>query len=160
MRKTFCLCENTFVFATWIVQCNFFLNPKFPVSSHLCMYSSVFVGPIRKPHCWFSHVAAISKLAEHPPILYRNKQNIFSLRCIHTSTESLGLQKNKNQTQTHKQCNLSYILILGYIFLIRVGIVDLLGYGKSFIVVFLKLCIVKKGRGYDTLLFWLLFTHF
>ena len=32
---------------------------KFPVSSHLlCLYSPVCVGPVQKPHCWFSHEAA------------------------------------------------------------------------------------------------------
>ena len=41
---------SAFVFATWIVQCLYFLNPKFPVSSHrLWLYSPVFVGPGRKP---------------------------------------------------------------------------------------------------------------
>ena len=47
------------VFATRIVQSLFFLNPKFPASSHiLCLYRSVCVGPGRKPHCWFSQEAA------------------------------------------------------------------------------------------------------
>ena len=62
MRKpTFCICENkgadqlrsnceadhTFVFATWIVQFLYFLNPKFPASSHLlCLYSTVCVRPV------------------------------------------------------------------------------------------------------------------
>ena len=61
MRKpTLCICENkgtdqlrshckadhTFVSATWIVKFLYFLNPKFPVSSHLqCLYSSVCVVP-------------------------------------------------------------------------------------------------------------------
>ena len=35
------------------------LNPKFQASSQLlCLYKSVCVGPVRKPHCWFSHEAA------------------------------------------------------------------------------------------------------
>ena len=30
----------------------YFLNPNFPVPRHpLCLYSSVCVGPVRKPHC-------------------------------------------------------------------------------------------------------------
>ena len=50
---------SAFVFATRIVHFIFFLNPKFPVSSHLlCLYSSVCVRPVRKPHCWFFHEAA------------------------------------------------------------------------------------------------------
>ena len=50
---------SAFVFATWIMQFLFYLNPKFPVSIHLlCLYSPVCVGPVRKPHCWFSHEAA------------------------------------------------------------------------------------------------------
>ena len=50
---------SAFVFATWIVQFLYFLNSKFPASSHpLCFYSLVCVGPVRKSHCWFSHKAA------------------------------------------------------------------------------------------------------
>ena len=41
---------SAFVFATWIVQFLFFLNPRlFPASSHLlCLYRPVCVGPGRK----------------------------------------------------------------------------------------------------------------
>ena len=39
-----------FIFATWIVQSLFYLNPKFQVSSHLlCVYSLVCVRPGWKP---------------------------------------------------------------------------------------------------------------
>ena len=72
-KPTICICENkdadqlrgnrkadhAFVFATQIVYFLFFLNPKFQdSSSSLCLYSPVCVGPVRKPHCWFSHEAA------------------------------------------------------------------------------------------------------
>ena len=81
MRKpTTCICENkaidqlrsnlisTFVFTTRIVQFLFFLNPKFPASGHLlCLYSLVCVGPVQKPHCWFSRDAA------HLPNMHLNK---------------------------------------------------------------------------------------
>ena len=30
------------------------LNAKFPASSHLCLYISVSVGPVRKPHCFLA----------------------------------------------------------------------------------------------------------
>ena len=47
---------SVFVFATWIVQFLYFLNPKFPASSHiLFLHSSFCVGPVTKPHCWFTH---------------------------------------------------------------------------------------------------------
>ena len=50
---------SAFVFATRIVQFLFYLNPKFQAcSSFLCLYSPVCVGPVRKPHCWFSHEVA------------------------------------------------------------------------------------------------------
>ena len=50
---------SAFVFATWIAQFIYFLKSKFPVSSRLlCLYSPVCVGPVWKPHCWFSHEAA------------------------------------------------------------------------------------------------------
>ena len=36
-----------------------YLTPKFQASSSfLCLYRLVCVGPVRKPHCWFSHEAA------------------------------------------------------------------------------------------------------
>ena len=50
---------SAFVFATQIVQSLYFLNTKFQASSSfLCLYRPVCVGPVRKPHCWFSHEAA------------------------------------------------------------------------------------------------------
>ena len=50
---------SAFVFATRTAQFLYFLYPKFSASSHLlCLYSSVCVGPVRKPHCWFSHDVA------------------------------------------------------------------------------------------------------
>ena len=50
---------SAFVFASLIVQFLFYLNPKFQASSSfLCLYRSFCVGPVRKPHCWFSHEAA------------------------------------------------------------------------------------------------------
>ena len=57
---------SAFVFATQIVQFLFYLNPKFQAySSFLCLYRPVCVGPVRKPHCWFSHEAAqISLLSQ------------------------------------------------------------------------------------------------
>ena len=66
-KPTICIGENkgaaklisAFVFATRIVQFLFYLNPKFEASSpFLCLYRPVCVGPVRKPHCWFSHEAA------------------------------------------------------------------------------------------------------
>ena len=67
-KPTICIGENkgadqklisAFVFATRIVQFLFYLNPKSQASSSfLCLYRSVCAGPVRKPHCWFSHEAA------------------------------------------------------------------------------------------------------
>ena len=50
---------SAFAFATRIVQFLFYLNAKFQASSSfLCLNRPVCVGPVRKPHCWFSHEAA------------------------------------------------------------------------------------------------------
>ena len=50
---------SAYVFATRIVQYLYFLNPKFPASSHLLwLLRLVRVGPVRKSHCWFSHNVA------------------------------------------------------------------------------------------------------
>ena len=72
-KRTICICENkdaaqlrgnreqisAFVFATRIVQSLFLLNLKFQASSCLlCLYSPVCIGPVQKPHCWFSHEVA------------------------------------------------------------------------------------------------------
>ena len=60
-KPTICIGENkgAFVFATRIVQFLLYLTPKFQAStSFWCLYRPVCVGPVRKPHCWFSHEAA------------------------------------------------------------------------------------------------------
>ena len=50
---------SAFVFDTWIVQYLYFLNPKFPASSHMQqLYSLVCVRPGQELHCWFSRVVA------------------------------------------------------------------------------------------------------
>ena len=50
---------SAFVFASWIVQSLYYLNPKFQASRHLLWrYRLVCVGPGRKPECWFSHDTA------------------------------------------------------------------------------------------------------
>ena len=75
MRKpTICICENKGVdqlrsnceadqrlcfrySASAIIL--FYLNPKFQASSSfLRLYRPVCVGPVQKPHCWFSHETA------------------------------------------------------------------------------------------------------
>ena len=44
--------DHVFVFATRIVQFLFYLNSKFQASSSfLYLYRSVYVGPVREPHC-------------------------------------------------------------------------------------------------------------
>ena len=59
-KPAFCICENkdavtaqlisAFVFATWIVQSLFYLNPECQASNHLLwLYSLVCVRPRRKP---------------------------------------------------------------------------------------------------------------
>ena len=69
-----------FVFTTRTVQFLYFLNPKFPVSSLLCLYSMVCVRPVRKPHCWFSHVKA-----------HLNESNL-----VHPATAPLDLKPWKH----------------------------------------------------------------
>ena len=58
---------SAFVFTTRIVQFLFYLKQKFQASSSLlCLYKWVCVGPVGKPHCWFSHETAhILRSARH-----------------------------------------------------------------------------------------------
>ena len=58
---------SAFVFATRIVKFLFFLTFMVQASSYLlCLYSSVSVGPVQKPHCWFFHEAAHISMAILP----------------------------------------------------------------------------------------------
>ena len=92
-KTKFCICKtkeqisfaitakliSAFVFATRIVQFLYFINPKFPASSHLlCLYSSVYVGPVMKLHCWFSHDAT--------KIMIKNAQYYFNIFFVHSGT--------------------------------------------------------------------------
>ena len=52
---------SAFVLATKIVQCIFFLNPKFQAFSHLWLYSMACVGPGPNPEDRFSHDGALIK---------------------------------------------------------------------------------------------------
>ena len=82
-KPTICIGENkgavtaklisAFVFATPIVQFLFYLNPKFQApSSFLCLYRSVCVGPVRKPHCWFTQEAAQIIPRNHRGLMVEN----------------------------------------------------------------------------------------
>ena len=59
------------------------LLSKFPVSSHLlCLYSPICVGPVRKPHCWFSHEAAHLLLCVCVWALFDKKVTFMIRRCV------------------------------------------------------------------------------
>ena len=85
-KPTICICEtktqisfaatakliSAFVFATRIVQFLLYLTQKFKARSYfLCLYRPVCVGPVRKPHCWFSREAA-----HMSPMLPENSENV------------------------------------------------------------------------------------
>ena len=54
-----CTADQRLCFRYTEVPCLYFLNPKFPVSSHLlCLYSPVCVRPGWNPNGWFSHAQA------------------------------------------------------------------------------------------------------
>ena len=71
-KLTVCICENKGADQLrsnheadqrlcfhYTVHLLFFLNPKFQASSlFLLLHRPVCVGPVRKPHCWFSHGVA------------------------------------------------------------------------------------------------------
>ena len=104
MRKpTICICENkdadqlrnpqscqisAFVFPTRIVLFLLYLNPKFRASSScLCLYRLVCVGPVRKPHGWFSHEAAhimyVAQTAQTKIRLLTEKQSEHKFYYLH-----------------------------------------------------------------------------
>ena len=63
-----------------VVQFLYYLNPKF--TAHLlCLYSSICVGPVRKPHCLFSH--EVDNIYE--PV--RDKTNNLGIRPGPTQTD-------------------------------------------------------------------------
>ena len=72
--------DHAFVFATRIVQFLSYLNPKFQASgSFLCLYRPVCVGPVQKPHCWFSHEVAQFKKRKEVKALCDRKNNNLSV---------------------------------------------------------------------------------
>ena len=80
---------SAFVFATRVVQFLYFLNKNCPVYSHLlCLYSLVCVGPVRKPHCWFSH----------DYILYTHGFHM-TIFCIHKLQKAKYLLKKQEITK-------------------------------------------------------------
>ena len=69
---------SAFVFTTWIVQFLFYLNPKFQASCcFLCLNRPVCVGPVWKPHCWFSHEVAHITISLSLYFLKQKPQAIF-----------------------------------------------------------------------------------
>ena len=95
---------SAFVFATRIVQFIYFLHvySKFPVSSHLlCLNSPVCVGPVRKPHCWFSHEAAqLMILQDHcirkPTICICETKGADQLCSNYTADQCLWMEQIRN----------------------------------------------------------------
>ena len=79
---------SAFVFATRIVQFLFYLNPKFQASSSfLCLYSLICVGPVRKPHCWFSHEAAHMLLYWNKLVSLRNLNMRKTFVCVKSKVQ-------------------------------------------------------------------------
>ena len=67
---------SAFVLATRTIQFLCFRNPKIPASSHLlCLYRWVCVGPVRKPHCLFSH-DAVHVCFHYDVILTKNDMHL------------------------------------------------------------------------------------
>ena len=110
MRKPdFCLCKNKgayqlcsyFVFATWIVQFLFFLNPKFQASSNLCRCTGRFVSDlIGNPKDRFSHIAAhIIHVTSRPRktiIMLCINGKIATKRKYYTNPIYIFMKNNKN----------------------------------------------------------------
>ena len=79
---------------TRIVQFLYFIKPKFPASNDLlCMCSFVCVGPVRKPHCCFSHEAYIIYHRNYPP--QQNPTDNFSMDTYIISERLFIPKRNK-----------------------------------------------------------------
>ena len=83
---------SAFVFTTRIVQFLYFLNPKFPASSHLlCLHSPVSVRPDRNPNCWFSHTQAHFFVVALSSIIMRKTETENFQCCISLIIKVLSL---------------------------------------------------------------------
>ena len=122
-KPTICIGENkdadqlrgnrVFVFATQIVQFLFYLNPKFQASSSfLCLYSPVCVGPVRKPHCWFSH-----EVAQMVMMVYKVLSVLAHVKIDTSSRDNSGWAMAKNALQISK-C-LLYLARMGHFYNVR-----------------------------------------
>ena len=106
---------SAFVFATRIVLFLLYLNPKFQTSSSfLCLYRLVCVGPVRKPHCWFSHGAAhyckfviVStnnrslNIEEPEPCIHPTRSQ--ALKCHFTQDQNTAPDKQHNYRYTKQR---------------------------------------------------------
>ena len=107
MRKpTICICENKDadqlrcnheadqrLCFRYTVQFLYFINPKFIVSSHLlCLYSSVCVGPVQNPNCWFSQAQAQMSTDNAPGIVDFFHVHVYEL--CHEKTRFLPKAQN------------------------------------------------------------------
>ena len=102
---------SAFVFATWIVQSLFFLNPKFQASSHLLwQYRPVCVGPGRKPRRpVFSQRGSYGSRVTH--LL---KQGIFYCFKERTSEPQVDLLSSTSEGFTEVQVS-NVFCCLGYL---------------------------------------------
>ena len=92
---------SAFVFATWIAQSLFFLNPKFPASSDLLsLHSPVYVAPGRKPRrpvfsqrgsiIWVMMLKNCTKnLHKYIDTLHRIQGHIWAMKCCDVQPDSL-----------------------------------------------------------------------
>ena len=96
--------DHAFVFVPWIVQSLYFLNQKFPASSHLqWLYSLVFVRPCQNPNCWFSHTGYVYMSGRHHSNLRKDFQMllaVYSKSCIvfRLPTACTGAHYSNNQS--------------------------------------------------------------
>ena len=107
-RKQMCrlaLQFSAFVFTTGIVQFLYFLNRKFPASSHLlCLYSLVCVRPVQGPHCWLSHEAAHFSRAQSDIQVASNIYNTKKLQhesCFYLMIQYFGQYLVKAEQNHH-----------------------------------------------------------
>ena len=83
---------SAFVFATRIVQSLFLLNPKFQASSHLLwLYSTVYVGPGRKPRRpGFSERGSITRGGNQTVFKTKKRIIMFLNQCFIMRPEKTG----------------------------------------------------------------------
>ena len=83
----------------------------------MCLYNSVCVGPVRKPHCWFSHEAAFTahlSLINHVNTHYRLVRAILSIHFFVKNNRKLFIKVSNSLRKVKESLDMRFTSISSF----------------------------------------------